>query len=120
MTVEALTEQLVSQLGLSKALFVELVKDIEKEPDTHKWDYGDIGNRINLKLDEKITLEKTKKQREEHTAAAYERHVHESYAISTNAARRWHEREQSTNKFMKADPNKIQKPVISKRDVREF
>ena len=75
MTVEGLTEHLVSQLGESKHLSQDLCKEIRKEPDPKKWDYGDIGNKINLKLDEKFTLEKTKKQREEHTAKIIEQHT---------------------------------------------
>ena len=66
MTDEALTEHLVRDLGLSKSLLVETVKELGK--DSAKWDYGDIGNRINIKLDETIIQGKTKKQREDHNA----------------------------------------------------
>lgn len=62
MTVQALTGSLVSQLNKSKNLFI--VKTIKKEPDPAKWNYGEIGNTINLKIDEQFVTEKTKKQRE--------------------------------------------------------
>ena len=64
MTQQALTEDLVSQLGKSTNTFVEMVKEIKKELDPAKWNYGEIGNSINRKLDEKFGTEKTKKQRE--------------------------------------------------------
>ena len=61
MTDVGLVEALVGQIGDSKSLFVDLVKEIKKEPDSEKWDYGDIGNKINNKLDERNIQEKTKK-----------------------------------------------------------
>ena len=67
MTVQALTEGLVSQFNKSKKLFVGTLKEIKKEPDPEKWNYGEIDNSIKRKLDEKFVTEKTKKQREEHT-----------------------------------------------------
>ena len=54
-----------------------------------------------------------------HTGAAYDRHAHQSYATSTNAARKRDERERTTTEPMKANPNNIYKLFISKRDVRE-
>ena len=39
-------------------MFQDLCKEIRKEPDPKKWDYGDIGNKINLKLDENLTKRK--------------------------------------------------------------
>ena len=58
MTTQALTEALVSQLRKSKNLFVEDVKTIRKETETNKRNYGEIGNMINLKIDEKFVIEK--------------------------------------------------------------
>lgn len=72
MTTKALTESLVSHLHKSKNLFVEEVTTIRKETDTSKWNYGEIGNMINLKIGEKFVIEKTKKQRDEHTAKMVE------------------------------------------------
>ena len=46
MTVEALTEQLVRELGLSKSLFVETAREIKLEKDPLKWDYGEIGKKL--------------------------------------------------------------------------
>ena len=75
MTGVGLPEVLVAQIGESKSLFTDLVKEIKKEPDSEKWDYGDIGNKINNKLDERNIQEKTKKQRDEHTAKIIELHT---------------------------------------------
>ena len=72
MTKVGLTEALVSQLRKSKHLFVEEVKTIRKEPDSSKWDYGEIGNMINLKIEEEFVADRTKKQRDEHTTKLVE------------------------------------------------
>ena len=68
MTTQGLTERLVSETKNSKHLFVEEVRNIRKEPNSNKWDYGDIGKMI----DERFVVYRTKKQKEEHNAKLVE------------------------------------------------